>query len=64
MSKEWIIDVLGDVRGFANANGLPNLAKELESALLVASVEISPPPPVMGRKEKNAAYGRRTGTYS
>lgn len=41
MSKEWIIDVLGDVRGFATANGLPTLADQLEEAIAVAVIEIS-----------------------
>jgi hypothetical protein len=41
MSKEWIIEVLGDLRGFASMNGLPELALQLEEACVVAAVEIA-----------------------
>ena len=41
MSKDWIIDVLGDLRAFATANELPSLARQLEETVVVASVEIA-----------------------
>lgn len=40
MAKEWIIDVLGDLRGFAQTNDLPTLADQLEETLVVAVAEI------------------------
>jgi hypothetical protein len=43
MSKEWIIEVLGDLHGFASANALPQLAAQLEEARVVAIVEITQP---------------------
>ena len=59
MSKEWIIDVLGDLRGYARANALPTLAEQLEEAITVASVEITQitPNPVGCN---GAEIGRRT----
>ncbi|CTQ48984.1 hypothetical protein [Jannaschia donghaensis] len=53
MTKDWIIDVLGDLRGFARANGLPTLAEELEGALAVAALEIAQPP--TGQAERDGA---------
>jgi len=41
MSKEWIIDVMGDLRAFAAANELPTLASQLDDVLVTASVEIA-----------------------
>lgn len=41
MAKDWIIDVLGDLRAFANDNDLPSLAHQLDEAVVVASVEIA-----------------------
>ncbi|MEM8823768.1 MAG: hypothetical protein AAGF30_09185 [Pseudomonadota bacterium] len=58
MSKEWIIEVLGDLRGFAKTNGLPSLASQLEEAMVVAVTEIAQtaPPP---EAERNGAKARR-----
>lgn len=44
MAKDWIIDVLEDVRDFAAANGMPVLAEELEESISVAAAEIGQAP--------------------
>jgi len=41
MGNEWIIDVLADLRGFAQKNELPLLAVQLEQTGLVAQAEIA-----------------------
>ena len=41
MQNDWIIDVLADLNSFALTNGMPKLAEQLESAALVASVELA-----------------------
>ena len=41
MKNEWIIDVLADLNSFAKANGYPALAKQLEEAAILASVEMT-----------------------
>lgn len=41
MDHRWIIDVLADLRSFAQGNDLPRLAGELEGIMLVAAVEIT-----------------------
>lgn len=41
MKYDWILDVLVDLRAFAQANGLDALAEELEQTRVVASVEIA-----------------------
>lgn len=40
MKYDWILDVLVDLRTFAQANGLDALAQELEQTRMVATVEI------------------------
>jgi hypothetical protein len=40
MTHDWIIGVLDDLHGFADANGLPVLASQLEEALIVAAAEL------------------------
>ena len=40
MKYDWILDVLVDLRSFAQANGLDALAEELEQTRMVAMVEI------------------------
>ncbi|RMD49537.1 MAG: hypothetical protein D6832_01555 [Alphaproteobacteria bacterium] len=44
MSKEWVLDVLADLREFAARNGLVSLAEELEDAMAVAATELAPAP--------------------
>lgn len=41
MGRDWIIDVLADLRSFARENDLPLLSAQLEEAGLVAEVEIA-----------------------
>ncbi len=41
MGRDWIIDVLADLRRFARENDLPQLSAQLEEAGLVAEVEIA-----------------------
>ncbi|WP_342068886.1 hypothetical protein [Yoonia algicola] len=44
MGRDWIIDVLADLRSFARDNDLPLLRAQLEEAELVAQVEIASHP--------------------
>jgi len=44
MGRDWIIDVLADLRSFARDNDLPLLTAQLEEAGLVAEVEIASQP--------------------
>lgn len=41
MRREWIIDVLADLKAFAEHNGMDATAASLEDAALVAIAEIS-----------------------
>lgn len=41
MQYTWILDVLTDLRTFAQANGLPGLAEQLDDTSLVAAAEIA-----------------------
>lgn len=41
MGRDWIIDVLADLRRFTRENDLPMLTAQLEEAGLVAEVEIA-----------------------
>lgn len=41
MGRKWIIDVLADLRAFAESNDLPMLAAELEQASRVAEAELT-----------------------
>ncbi|WP_343080945.1 hypothetical protein [Ostreiculturibacter nitratireducens] len=41
MTYAWILDVLDDLRSFAAANGLPDLAERLDDASLLAAEEIA-----------------------
>jgi hypothetical protein len=40
MSKDWMIDVLADLRSFAEANKLPVLAEQLDDAIMIAAWEL------------------------
>ncbi|MFA8440365.1 hypothetical protein [Yoonia sp.] len=44
MGRDWIIDVLADLRSFARDNDLPLLTAQLDEARLVAEVEIASHP--------------------
>ena len=41
MQYEWILDVLSDLKSFAQGNGLPALAEQLGDTSIVAATEIS-----------------------
>ncbi|MDC0913008.1 hypothetical protein OAQ47_03630 [Paracoccaceae bacterium] len=41
MTNNWIIDVLSDLRTFAEKNGLEGLALQLENAQLMTAPEIA-----------------------
>jgi len=40
MSQEWMIDVLTDLRQFAQQNGLMGLAEQLDDTILIAATEL------------------------
>ncbi len=40
MSKDWMIDVLVDLRSFAGANLMPGLAEHLDDAIMIAAAEL------------------------
>lgn len=69
MKYDWILDVLVDLRTFAQANGLNALAQELEQTRMVASVEIASSGDMAGgawphgedRKTGDIARRTRTG---
>ncbi|MFT4961050.1 MAG: hypothetical protein ACI92Z_002136 [Paracoccaceae bacterium] len=41
MQNDWILDVLADLKTFAETNGLEALAQQLDDTALVAAAEIS-----------------------
>lgn len=41
MRSDWILDVLADLRAFAQANDLPRLAEQLDDTALIATAEIA-----------------------
>lgn len=41
MKNDWILDVLADLRAFAQENDLPKLVAQLEDTSLVAAVELA-----------------------
>ncbi|EBA12270.1 hypothetical protein [Roseobacter sp. CCS2] len=51
MGRNWIIDVLADLRRFARDNDLPLLSAQLEEAGLVAEVEIASHPDTASPKQ-------------
>lgn len=54
MLHDWILDVLIDLRSYAQANGLTALARKAEETLLVAEAEISAP----GQSDQRQEYAR------
>jgi len=60
MGKDWIIDVLADLRTFAQKNDLPILAVQLEETAWVAKAEISE----MAERAPVAVRGDGTETRS
>lgn len=41
MTDRWFLDVIADMRRFAELNDLPRLAESLDDAALVAQVELA-----------------------
>ncbi|MGB0797903.1 MAG: hypothetical protein ACPGRD_01110 [Planktomarina sp.] len=41
MTKNWILDVMADLRTFAQSNDLPLLASQLDDAVIVAMTELA-----------------------
>ncbi|WP_299283726.1 hypothetical protein [uncultured Tateyamaria sp.] len=41
MRSDWILDVLTDLKTFARANEMPNLAEQLDDTAIVAMAEIA-----------------------
>ena len=41
MGQKWIIDVIADLRAFADQNGLPLLASQLDVTSTVAQAELA-----------------------
>jgi len=52
MKNEWILDVLADLRVFAQANDLCALAEQLDDARLIAATELA------SQREGHAAHER------
>lgn len=57
MRSDWIIDVLADLRCFAQANDLPLLAEQLDDTALIATAEIA------SRDERSAKRGHAGNEY-
>jgi hypothetical protein len=51
MRSDWILDVLADLRSFAEANDLPRLAEQLDDTALIATAEFA------SRNERSATGG-------
>lgn len=49
MPYEWVLDVLTDLRAFAQRNGLKALAEQLDDTSLVAAAEIAQRSEGLGR---------------
>lgn len=41
MGQDWMIDVLTDLRSFAQQNGMATLSEQLDDTILVAAAEIA-----------------------
>ena len=41
MLQDWMIDVLADLRSFAQQNGMKTLSEQLDDTILVAAAELS-----------------------
>ena len=41
MGFEWIFDVLKDLKSFASANGMPDLADKADEAMATAKAELA-----------------------
>jgi len=61
MTNDWIIDVLSDLRSFADANGLAHLADQLDATRLVALAELASHK--QGAVARGGAHDVRGRTY-
>ncbi|HKL04421.1 MAG TPA: hypothetical protein VJ929_01245 [Roseovarius sp.] len=57
MQNEWILDVLADLKGFADQNGMTALAEQLADTRLVAGAELA-------RLEKGTPADDRSLTFA
>lgn len=67
MRSDWILDVLADLRAFAQSNGLPRLAEHLDDASLCALAEIANQPEMVGgqdngKTEQGREYSNSAGS--
>ena len=60
MANDWILDVLADLRAFAEKNGLSKTAEQLDDAKLIAAVEIASE---HGGRPEGAARHERTAGF-
>ena len=60
MSGDWILDVLTDLKSYAQKNGLPVLAEQLDDTRLVAAAELS----TLDAKRAPLTTGRVDGAAS
>lgn len=62
MRRDWILDVLADLKAFARASDMPMLAEQLDDSALVALAEIA----LLEEKGQRAVQGRDQagGAYS
>lgn len=58
MSQEWIVNVLQDLRNFANQNQLDKLAEHLDDTIHVAVAETSAKARILAATEGNAKSNR------
>ena len=57
-NNDWILDVLADLRTFAVANGLSDLADQLEETKLIAAADIA-----LQHQEARAHVDGKTGRF-
>jgi len=60
MANDWILDVLSDLKAFANKNGLSKTAEQLDDATLIAAAEIAS---ATGRRPDTAAGDERKARF-
>ncbi len=58
MSQKWMIDVLTDLRSFAQQNGLLGLAEQLDDSIMTAATEMKTLSQISDKAEQHA---RQTG---
>lgn len=63
MPNAWIIDVLNDLRVFAEQNGLPGLADQLDDTVIVAASELAAQ--ANSRRDGSLEYASKSrGSYT